>query len=150
MVKGGDGYPFAGIQASILARNPRLTSLLRDQKHRHVVPATDYKLTNNTTSFTITAPSEGVIVLTEAYWDKNFRVTVNGKPAHYFRVNHAFKGVAIEQPGSYIVTFSYWPQYFTLSLWVSGAGLFLLFIWIGYLWQAGSKKREVFVNKPLT
>lgn len=149
MVKGGEGHPFAAIQGSELARNPRLTSLLSDQKQRQVVPATDYKLTNNTTSFTIIAPGEGIIVLAEAYLSKDFRVTVNGKPARYFRVNHVFKGVAIEQQGSYIVTFSYWPQYFTLSLWISGAGLFILFIWIGYLWQAGAKKREVFGIKSL-
>jgi hypothetical protein len=150
MVREGDGFPFAAIQGSELARNPALTSLLRDQRQHHVVPATDYKLTNNTTSFTTVAPSKGVIVLTEAYLEKDFRVTVNGKPAHYFRVNHAFKGVEVTVPGTYSVSFSYWPRHFTLSLWVSGAGLFLLFIWIGYSWQAGAKKREAFVNKPLT
>ena len=150
VVKRGDGHPFAAIQGSELARNPGLESLVRDQKQSHVVPATDYKLTNNTTSFKIIAPSKGVIVLTEAYLDKDFRVTVNGKPTHYFRVNHVFKGVEVTVPGTYTVSFSYWPQYFNLSLWISGAGLFLLFIWIGYLWQIGAKKREAFVNKPLT
>ncbi len=58
------------------------------------------------------------------------RETVNGKPARYFRVNHAFKGVEVTVPGTYIVSFSYWPRYFTVSLWISGMGVALLSAWL--------------------
>jgi hypothetical protein len=88
-----------------------------------VVAARDYKLTNNTTSFTVTAPGPGVVVLTEAFEDGNFRVFLNGKLADYFRVNHAFKGIRIEQAGEYRVTFSYWPRYLTPALIICGIGV---------------------------
>ena len=149
MVKEGDGHPFAAIQGSEIARSPRLASLLRDQKKRHVVPAMDYKLTNNTTSFTIIAPTEGIIVLAEAYLDKDFRVTVNGRPAHYFRVNHAFKGVEVTVPGTNIVSFSYWPRYFTVSLWISGMGVALLSAWLVLAgWRGARENRSLLGNHP--
>jgi uncharacterized membrane protein YfhO len=100
-------------------------------------------LTINATSFTIDAPSKGIIVLNEAFLKRDFVVPLNGKSVRYFRLNHAYKGVMVNTPGRYAVSFSYWPWYFTLSLWISAAGLFLLFIWIGYLWQAGAKNKKL-------
>ena len=93
---------------------------------RQVVAATGYRLTGNTTAFALDAPSAGVAVLTEAYEEGNFRVTVNGAPAPYFRVNHAFCGVPIPQAGHFLVRFEYWPRRLTLALWLSAAGLALL------------------------
>lgn len=138
MIRGGDGRPFAAVQREELERNPFVGGLSGDQSRRRIVSATDYKLTNNTTSFRIRVPSKGVVVLTEAYLKGDFRLTVNGEPARYFGVNHAFKGTVVEKPGTYIVTYSYWPRHFTSALRVSAAGLVLLFIWAGYLWRAAS------------
>jgi hypothetical protein len=76
-------------------------------------------------------------------------VTVNGGPAPYFSVNHTFKGVVVDQPGVYTVTFSYCPQHFTLLLWALGIGLLLLFRWMGYAWQVSGEERGAFVGKPL-
>jgi hypothetical protein len=90
------------------------------------VPATDYRLTNNTTSFVIHAPRAGVIVLHESYLPGDFRVTVNGKPADDFRVNHAFKGIVVEAPGLYRVSFAYRPRHWTLALTLAGMGLALV------------------------
>ena len=84
----------------------------------------------------------------EAYLDKDFQVTVNGKPAPYFRVNHAFKGVVVDSPGTYTIAFSYWPQYFTLLLWISGVSLLLLFCWMSYAWQVSSEEYAL-RGKPL-
>ncbi|MFN2623024.1 MAG: hypothetical protein ABR611_09280 [Chthoniobacterales bacterium] len=94
------------------------------------VPARDYRLTSNTTSFTIDAPAAGVAVLTEAYVAGDFRVTVNGAPTDYFRVNHAFRGVKIPAPGKYVVTYSYWPRHFTLSLILAAIGSLILIGWL--------------------
>ena len=66
-----------------------------------------------------------------------------------FAVNHAFKGVMVEKPGVYTVTFSYWPRHFTLSLWASGSGLLLLCGWMYYTWQIGTKERAGLIKKPL-
>jgi hypothetical protein len=148
-IKTGDGQPFAAIQQSELERTPSLAVFIGDQKGHHIVPASDYRLTNNTTSFKVIAPSAGVVVLTEAYLERDFHVILNGESVPYFRVNHAFKGVIVEKPGVYTVTFSYWPQYFTMALWVSGAGLLLLCSWMYYAWRVDTKERTGLIKKPL-
>jgi hypothetical protein len=45
-------------------------------------------------------------------------------------VNHAFKGVQIDAPGTYTVRFEYWPQHLSVSLLASGIGVILLFGWL--------------------
>ena len=133
MVLRGNGRPFAAVQDTDLGYNPLLQSMLGTQQQR-VVPATNYKLTNNTTSFEVTVPGKGLIVLTEAYSKDDFQVTLNGKPVDYFRINHAFKGVAVDFPGTYTVVFAYWPRYFSALLLISGAGFLMLLIWSLYPW----------------
>jgi hypothetical protein len=113
-----DGRPFAAVQAG----ESNIPSLPRPIEGRIAQAATDYRITTNTTSFTIDAPERGIAVLTETYFPHDFRAIVDGKRVPYFRVNHAFKGVVIERPGKHVVTFSYWPEHFTLSLWLCAAG----------------------------
>ena len=83
-IQTGDGKPLAAIHQRELVRTPSLASLLRDQQGRHVVPASEYHLTNNTTSFQVVAPSAGVVVITEAYLEGDFHVTVNGARSPIF------------------------------------------------------------------
>lgn len=149
MMQGGDGQPFAAVQTDVLDKLSILKGFLGEQKQRKTVSASDYRLTNNTTSFKIVAPSRGVIVLTESYMADDFRVTLNGKPADYFRVNHAFKGVPVNEAGTYEVSFSYWPKHFTLSLWASVIGLVLLIIWLGYWLYKRVPQEQPFVDKTL-
>ena len=85
------------------------------------------------------AHSAGVVVITEAYLEGDFHVTVNGVPAPYFRINHAFKGVRLAQPGVYTVTFRYWPRHLTLSLWAAGAGLLVLYSGAYYAWKGAPR-----------
>lgn len=122
LVLQGERTPFAAVQRGTIGA-PALPPGLPG---RTVVPARDYRLTPNNTSFTVEAPGPGVVVLTEAYYDEDFRVTINGAPASYFRVNHAFKGVVVPAAGRYEIAFAYWPQHFTAALWAGGAGLVLL------------------------
>ena len=126
LVDAAAGRPFAAIAEGDLPAQGVLTALSRDLGARRVVPATDYRLTNNTTSFTVRAPGAGVVVLEETYIPGDFRVTINGRPAHCFRVNQAFKGVAIAAAGTYRVTFTYRPRHWTASLAMAGTGLVLL------------------------
>jgi hypothetical protein len=67
----------------------------------------------------------------------DFKVTVNGTPADYFRVNNAFKGVLVGAPGSYHVEFAYWPRDLTFSLWLAAAGVIALLIlmWLAFFWK---------------
>lgn len=132
-VRAGDRRPFAATQAG-QTDAPRLPA---DLATRTVRAATGYRLTSNNTSFVIDAPAPGIAVLTEAYYADDFQVTVDGKPAPYFRVNHSFKGVAIDSPGRHEVTFAYWPQYFTLALGLGATGLLLLLAGFGWLWRSG-------------
>ena len=117
-----DGAPFAAFQAGV-ADTPPLTANPGGQTVR---PATAYHLTANTTTFTIAASGPGVAVLGEVHYPGDFRVTLNGAPADYFRVNHAFKGVRIPAAGTYTLSFSYWPRYLTPALWLALAGFVLL------------------------
>lgn len=116
------GQPFAAVVTSDLARQSALRQFVCPAAEPVVVPAVDYRLTNNTTSFTVRAPSAGIVVLDEAWMKGDFRVTINGTPTKYFRVNHAFKGILIDAPGTYRVKFAYWPRDLTFSLWMAAAG----------------------------
>ena len=85
-------------------------------------PATNYKLTENTTAFTVHASGPGAIVLTEVLWSGDFRAEVNGRPAPVIRLNHAFKGVVVDAAGEYRVKFSYWPANFLRNLALCAVG----------------------------
>lgn len=132
LVREGDGRPWAAVQTGD-AGVPGLSANLAG---RTVQAATGYRLTSNNTSFVVEAPGPGLAVLTEVYYAEDFEVTVNGKPAPYFRVNHAFKAVAIESAGRHEITFAYWPQHFTLALQLGAAGALLLLAGFIWLWRS--------------
>jgi hypothetical protein len=121
----GDGRPFAAIEhADWVGLNPQ-PKVSGDLSTRKVRPASGYRLTANTTSFSVEATGPGFIVLTEAYEKDNFHLTVNGQKAGYIRVNHAFKGIYVERAGTYEVSYEYYPRGFMRSLELCGAGLAL-------------------------
>ena len=125
-VKAGDGRPFAAVQArdwAAISPAPRVSG---DLAKRRVSAAQGFRLTTNTTSFTVSASGPGFIVLTEAYEPGNFRASVNGAPAPYLRINHAFKGVYVDAPGTYEVRFEYWPRGLSATLALASVGLGLL------------------------
>ncbi|MCE9610144.1 MAG: hypothetical protein K8R23_08030 [Chthoniobacter sp.] len=116
-----DGRPLAALQDGTAWPGELPTAA-----DRQFAPAHDYRLTNNTTTFTIDAPARGIAVLTESFEEGNFRVTVNGAPSAYVRVNHAFCGVPIPRAGKFVVRCEYWPRRLTPALWLAAAGLALL------------------------
>lgn len=121
MMKERTGSVFAAVDA---ADEASLTAVsLPPAAAPTVVPARDYTLTANTTSFTIDAPSPGIAVLHETWLEGDFIVKLNGERVPYLRVNHAFKGVAIPAAGKHRVEMSYWPRVFTFALWVAAFGL---------------------------
>jgi hypothetical protein len=125
-LKAGDGRPFAAIQHGDwmdLRPVPRVSG---DLSTRVVNPAEGYRLTTNSTSFSVKATGPGFIVLTEAYEKGNFRVTVNGRDTPYLRINQAFKGVYVDSAGTYEVRFTYWPAGFSRELVISAAGFGIL------------------------
>jgi hypothetical protein len=124
-IKGGDGRPFAAVQHSDWINLSPVPRASRDLGTRQIRLAEDYRLTTNSTSFTVTATGPGFIVLTEAYERSNFHATLNGAEAHYLRINHAFKGIYVDSPGTYLVRFTYWPRGFSTTLVLFGIGLLL-------------------------
>jgi hypothetical protein len=140
-LKSGDGRPFAGIEHGdwdSLSPAPQISGDLRG---RTVAAARDYRLTANTTTFTVDATGPGFIVLTEAYERGNFQVTVNGRRVPYVRLNHAFKGVVVDAPGTYQVAFAYWPRGLTVSLALAAAGLLVLAVAVAgaLFWRRGRR-----------
>jgi hypothetical protein len=121
-VKGGDGRPFAAIQHDDWLGLSPAPAVSSDLSQRVVAPASDYVLTQNATTFSVTASGPGVIVLTEAYEQGDFKAYLNGARVPYFRVNQAFKGIYVDSPGTYLVTFSYWPHDLTTTLIVAAVG----------------------------
>lgn len=88
-----------------------------------VTPATRYMLTPNSTSFHVETAHSGIAVLAEAFVEKDFQATLNGRNVAYFRVNHAFKGVLIPGPGSWHVVFEYRPDRWRLSWLLNALGM---------------------------
>jgi hypothetical protein len=132
-LKHGDGRPFAAIPNPELERHDELRQFVKDSsplRNRQIIAATNYALTTNTTSFTVTASGPGIVVLTEPYISDDFQVTMNGKPAPYFRVNSAFRGVSLPAAGEYRFSFGYWPRHLTLALWLSALGFALVVYWV--------------------
>jgi len=116
LLQHGDGRPFAAVQGG--EADPKQAAF----SARQIVPASQYRHSTNVTEFTVNAPGPGIIVLGEAFEEDNFRVTLNGAPVPYLRVNQAFKGVRVEHAGPCRLRFEYWPHLLGLSLWMSAAG----------------------------
>jgi hypothetical protein len=129
-VKSGDGRPFA----AVLAGEANAPALAADQTSRRIAAARDYRLTCNTTSFTLDAPDAGIAVLNESFVPDNFRARVNGRLTPCFRVNHIFKGVALPGPGSYHVQFEYWPRPLAAALYAALGGLLFVTVAGCALW----------------
>jgi hypothetical protein len=111
---------------------------------RVVVPAENYHLTVNSTSFRVTTQGPGVAVVGESYLANDFRATLNGKPVDYFRVNQVFKAIAIPGAGAWDVRFEYRPARWNLSLGLSGVGILML-AGLGFFERIDSSRRR---SKP--
>jgi hypothetical protein len=116
--------PFAAVQSNDREAIEAIRGMLSPSNE--VVPGRSYKLTPNTTRFVVSAPRAGLAVLTETFVEGDFQVTLNGRRASYFRVNHAFKAVAIPSAGEWEVMFEYRPKHWDLSLKMAGLGFLLL------------------------
>ena len=145
-IKAGDGRPFAGIQSSDWVNLSPAPNVSGNLENRKVSAATNYKLTTDTTSFTVSATGPGFIVLTEAYERDNFRATVNGSRVPYLRVNHAFKGIYVDKAGTYEVRFQYWPRGLTTTLVLFGTALGIIILALVGVAFAGRKNPDALAS----
>lgn len=121
------GAPFAAVQRSDRNSVTALERVRQSPRTNTATPATNYRLTENTTSFRVHANGPGAIVLTEVLWPGDFRAEVNGRKVPIIRMNHAFKAVLVDAAGDYTVTFRYWPRSFPRNLVLCAIGFVLLF-----------------------
>ncbi len=124
-MRAATGRPFAAAQRSDAVAQAALAAIPGDVATRTVTPATAYRLTENTTTFTVRASSAGVIVLNEVFWPGDFRAEVNGAKSPVLRLNHAFRGVVVPAAGEYRVHVYYRAKNFPRHLALSGLGLLL-------------------------
>ncbi|MEY4005565.1 MAG: hypothetical protein RLZZ221_1661, partial [Verrucomicrobiota bacterium] len=120
------GRPFAAIQKDDHPAQGALSAVPRAESGATVNPATGYRLSVNSTSFTVRANGPGVIAVLEAHWPGDFRATINGREADVIRVNHAFNGIVVNAAGEHRVTLRYWPRDLSRDLTLAGIGLILL------------------------
>ena len=148
MVYESDHRPFAAVQQgeNIALAAPRgidpAAAGMPSGSERRIVAAGEYSLTSNSLSFQIDAPSQGVVVVGEAFEAGNFRITLNGAPARSFRVNHMFQGIIIPAAGRYAVRMIYRPRMLTAALWFSLSGFVALLGFMFLCWRS----RRVFAN----
>jgi uncharacterized membrane protein YfhO len=67
------------------------------------------------------ARTRGMLTLSDAYAD-GWRARIDGRDVPVWRVDAAFRGVCLDQPGRHVVTFHYRPPRWTAALMLSGAG----------------------------
>lgn len=112
--------PFVAVARSEISKHPSLEQLISTRSAgARIVPATSYRLTANTTAFTVNASGPGVIYLAENYEPDDFIVEIDGREVPYFSANHAFKGIFVPEAGSYRVEVRYWPKRLTLYICIS-------------------------------
>ncbi len=118
------GKPLAAVQSN----DPQAIAATRGLPavSGSIIAARAYKMTANTTTFVARASGPGVAVLSETFLPQDFRATLNGQRVPYFRVNHAFKAVAIPAAGDWVVRFEYRPHHWDLSLALAGVGMAIL------------------------
>jgi hypothetical protein len=134
-LRAAEGRPLAAAQNSDHAAQAALAGVARGPGAATTLPATNYRLTENSTAFTVRATGPGAIVLTEAFWPGDFRAEVNGRSVPVVRLNHAFLGAIVDAVGEYRVEFRYWPRYFTRSLTLSAIGASLLVASLFLAWR---------------
>jgi hypothetical protein len=146
LVEEGDGRPFAAQPGPLQAKMPLPA---RDFAHRIVQPAHHYRLTNNTTSFEIDAPTSGMAVLSEAIVPDDILAYVDGQPTLCLPVDHAFRGVLIPTPGHHEVKFEYWPAVLDHALNLGLLGLVALALSFWWWWRAGRTVPQVLPAQPV-
>jgi hypothetical protein len=132
MIAGSNGAPFAAIQDATKA------SAAPDAARR-VTPAQRISVSTNATVCEFDAPSAGIAVLSESWFEGDMLASINGQRANPVRVNHAFRGVEIPAAGHYTVEFRYRPRRLTLALWMSAVGGILAF---ALLWMTRHPARN--------
>lgn len=105
--------PFVALTPEVIGKQPALQALQRIGE-ASVIPAANYQLLPNSTSFDVHAPAAGIVCLAEGQ-GKDFTATANGEPKDVLTVNRVFKGVYLDKAGDYHIEFVYRPRHWRLA-----------------------------------
>jgi hypothetical protein len=125
LVKHGQ-QPFIALTETEIKRQPGLEKLTTTNQPV-ISSATNYRLGVNSTGFDIHAPAAGVVCLSEGQ-AKDFTAMANNEAKEVLTVNRVFKGIYLDQPGDYHITFTYRPRHWRLActlFWISIGGIIL-------------------------
>ncbi len=101
-----------------------------------LVTATELSRTYNHQSYSVDAPSEGILVISDV-WFPHWKVQVDGKDVPLLRVNHILRGVMLE-PGTHRVDFVYRSPWIALGIRVSLASLLTLVL-LALVWRRSGR-----------
>jgi hypothetical protein len=122
-IRNGDGRPFAALTSEAAAAEPGLAAPGSDRSDSDgPVPAFGYRLTEDSTAFSIRAARPGLAVLTEANWPGYPHAQLDGRPVRSLLVNQAFIGIYIPTAGEHRLVVRYRPRGFLLFEWIGAAG----------------------------
>jgi hypothetical protein len=119
--------PFIALTKEEIEKQPGVKQL-EATNHAILSPATNYRLSVNSTEFDVHASSAGVVCLTEGQ-AKDFTAKANGESKEVLTVNRAFKGIYLDTPGDYHIEFTYRPRHWRLActlFWVSMSAILVL------------------------
>ncbi|HEX6737273.1 MAG TPA: YfhO family protein [Vicinamibacteria bacterium] len=84
----------------------------------------ELEILTNEIRLAVTAPGPAIVALSDAFYP-GWKAWVDGRPAPVLRVNHAFKGVAVEG-GRHAVRLRFDPWRFRAGAWISGLTALML------------------------
>ena len=103
----------------------------------HPAKITEYK--NEKVVVEAEAKREGWLLLLDAYYP-GWKAEVDGRPVEIFRADGFFRAVKIPA-GKHVVSFSYFPDIFKRSLYVSGAGFLVWLVLMAYSLAVSARRR---------
>jgi len=144
-----NGRPFVALERRAIEGTPLLQQTAGKPAFtgNAVVRARNYVLTNNSTSFTIDVPAPGVVYLGETDEPRDFVATMNGESVSYLTANHAFKAIVVDKPGTYRITFRYWPARLSLYLAIAAIGLALWLVILVVYWTHCRRESETATSR---
>ncbi len=130
--------------------NPK-TEVIVDKRFESMLK--DYSITSDSTAeikldvykpnkliYTSSANQNRIAVFSEIYYEKGWKVTIDGKPANHFRANYILRAMVIPQ-GNHKIEFVFEPEMWYIGRNIDlASSLLILLIFAGWLGSTFLKK----------
>lgn len=131
-IKRANGVPFAAIVGAASTQDAVPAGPV-------VVPAADYHLRPNGTDFSIDVPTPGMIVLAETCVP-GVVASIDGQTVPVECVDAIYRGVRIDRPGHFHVSFDYDPPYWRRAPLAAAASLGFFILGCGFAFLTGRRR----------